>query len=105
MASIGSSVLPASALLTAPLVLNYPIALANTEYTVSIPIGAKHFCLQARAGTTLQISDTVGDSNTNFFTLRPYVPYNVDSLIGGAIINLYIRSSKPSQVIEIVYWV
>lgn len=105
MASIGSSVLPASALLSEPLVLNYPMALANTEYTVTIPIGAKHFCLQARGATTLQVSDTSGASGTTYFTLRPYVPYNVDSLKGTGIINLYIQSTKPSQVVEVVYWI
>ena len=105
MASAGSSLLPASALLSSPVVLNYTFALANTEYTVSIPLGAKHFCLQARGATKLQISHISGASNTTYFTLHPYASYNVDSLIGSSIIKLYIISTKPSQVIEVAYWV
>jgi len=105
MASIGSSVLPASSALSTPGVLNVTILLANTEYTVAIPLGVKHFSLQARGATTLQISEMPGNSNTTYFTLRPYGFYNVDSLIGSSIINLYVQSTKPNQIIEIAYWV
>lgn len=105
MASIGSSVLPASSAMTSPGVLNVTLLLAATEYTLTIPIGVKHFSLQARGATTLQISEIPGNSGSVFFTVRPYGFYNVDSLTGSGIINLYVQSTKPNQIIEIAYWV
>lgn len=105
MASIGSSILPASALLTSPIVLNFTLALANTEYTITIPINAHHFSIQARGQTTLQIAETVGNSNVTYFTLHPFNSYSVDSLTGSSTINLYVRSSKAAQVLELIYWI
>jgi hypothetical protein len=104
MASISSSLLPASALLTAPVVMNVSVPLANTEYTVTIPADARRFSLQARGQTTLQISDQPGQSNTTYFTLRQFNTYGVDSIKGSSTINLYVQSTKPNQVIEVEYW-
>jgi len=104
MASISSSLLPASALLTSPVVMNVSVTLANTEYTVTIPASARRFRLQARAQTTLKISDAVGQSGTTYFTLHPYNTYGVDSIKGSSTINLYVQSTRPNQVIEVEYW-
>jgi len=105
MASIGSSILPASALLTSPVVVNFPMPLANTEYTITIPLNAHHFCLQTRGQATLQIAEISGNSNITYFTLHPFNTYNVDSLTGSSTIDLYIRSNKPSQIVEVIYWI
>ena len=105
MAAIGSSILPASSSLTSPVVLNYDLILANNEYQIDIPVGTKHFCLQARGNATLQIAEISGNSNTTYFTLNAFNAYSIDSLTGSSIISLYIRSSKPNQVLEIIYWI
>lgn len=100
MAAIGSSVLPASSSLSNFSVIEFPLSLANTEYTVTIP-AAKSYCLQARDGTTLKIRKVSGG---DYFTLRQYVPLSVDSLTGSSTIDLIVSSSKPSQVVEVFYW-
>ena len=104
MASIGSSVLPASSSLTLPVVLNIPILLANTEYPVVIPAGAKQYTLKARGQTLLKIATSVGLSGTTYFSLPPFTDYSIDNLIGSSTITLYVQSLNPSQVIEIKYW-
>lgn len=105
MASISSSILPASALLSSPVVLNFNLTLADTEYTVAIPQSAKRFRLQARGQTTLKISEVSGQSGTTYFTVRPFCTYGIDSIKASSTINLYVQSTKPGQVLELEYWV
>lgn len=103
--AINSSILPASALLTSFKVINFALTLANTEYQVDIPIGAKKYTLKARDGTLLKIADSAGLSGTVYFSLPPYCDYNVDSLIGADILSLFVQSTNPNQVLEIKYWI
>jgi hypothetical protein len=105
MASISSSLLPASALLSLPVVENISLTLANTEYTVAIPAEAKRFRFQARGQTTLKFSEVSGASGTTYYTVHPFNSYGVDSIKGTGIINLYVQSTKANQVLELEYWV
>jgi hypothetical protein len=106
MASIGSSVLPASALLSTPKIVNYPLAAAATEYSISVPIGAKKITFHLRGNAILKVAETSGDIAASlYFTIFPGVSYNVDSVTGSATIVLYVESSKPSQVLELWYWI
>jgi hypothetical protein len=85
-------------------VANFPLLLANTEYPISLPAGTKNFCMQTREGTRLQVADTAGLSGTTYFTLFPGVPYSIESVSGSSTIDLYVQSTKPNQIIEILYW-
>lgn len=105
MAGINSSILPASALLNAAAVANFSLPLAATEYTINVPTGSKQFILQARGQTTLQIATTSGQSGTVYFTVHPYSFYAIDSVVGTIPTVLYVQSTKPSQIVEILYWV
>lgn len=102
MASVGSSLLPASALLTTPFIVNYALTLANTEYTVTLPIGTRQFCMQARGQTTLKIR--VVSASADYYTLLPFNPYSMDSVTGSSTIVLYVESTKANQVLEVAYW-
>ena len=106
MASIGSSVLPVVASqLATPSILNYPLALANTEYAVAIPLGAKKFTLQLREACYLKVAGATGDIAADlYFSVFPGGVYNIESASGAAILTLYVQPSKPSQVLELWYW-
>lgn len=105
MAAISSSISPASANAPSTVkVLNVTALLANTEYLVSLPAGTKNFCMQTREGGQLKLADTAGLSGTTYFTLYPGVPYSIESVSGNSTIDLYVQSTKPNQIIEILYW-
>lgn len=105
MASIGSSVLPASALLTTPKVMNVDLPTANTEYQVTIPAGVKKFTLQNRFNGLVKIGEAAGDiAGNSYFTLFPGCAYNADSITGNGGIILYVAPAKASQVLEVWYW-
>jgi hypothetical protein len=105
MASIGSSIIPASSQLTSFGVANYSIVAANTEYAFVLPSGSKNFSFQTREGGLLQVASTMGDSNTTFFTIFPGCTYNISSVIGSNPVTLYVRSPKAAQTLEVFYWV
>lgn len=104
MASIGSSLLPASALLTSPSVINFVVTNANTEYQLDIPAGVKNFTLQNRDEGTVKIATGIGQSNTLYLTIFPGRIYNIENLTGSAIVSLYIQSTKANQTLEIFTW-
>ena len=104
MASISSSILPASALLSQFGIANYTLTLANTEYPIVMPSGAKNFSFQTREGGLIKMASGVGLSNTTYFTLFPGQTYNIESVTGSNTITLYVQSPKPSQTLEVFYW-
>jgi len=106
MASVSSSILPASALLTTPKVVNYSLVAAATEYQIDIPLGAKKFSMQARGDCILKVADSSGDIASDlYFTLFPGATYNADSVKGSTVLTLYVQSSKSLQTLEVFYWV
>ncbi len=106
MASIGSSVLPASALLSTPRVINYDLPMANTEYPVTLPIGAKKISMQLRGDSLLKVADTAGDIAADlYFTLFPGNTHATSGINGNTAIILYVQASKPLQTLEVWYWV
>jgi hypothetical protein len=105
MAAAGSSLLPASALLNTPKVVNYSLPLANTEYLVSLPIGAKKISVQLRGAALLKIADTSGDIATDlYYTLFPGNCHITSGITGSAAIILYVQASAPAQILEVLYW-
>lgn len=106
MAAAGSSVLPASALLTALKIITYDLPDANTEYEITLPTNAKKITAQLREGVLLKLADTSGDIASGlYFSLFPGNAYNADSIKGNGAIILYVQASKASQILEVLYWV
>jgi hypothetical protein len=105
VASVGSSLLPASALLTTPVIVNQALALADTEYTVTLPIGTRKFSMRLRDAAVMKVATTAGDiAGNTYFTMNLGEPYNADSVTGSSTITLYVSVSKPSQTLEVWYW-
>lgn len=104
MASIGSSILPASGLLRAQFVMNMAITAANTEYTLTLPVGTKYFRMQNRDQGYVNIADTPGLSGSLYFQLHQGDAHEVSNISGIDSIVMYLQSNKPLQTLEIIYW-
>lgn len=96
---------PRQAFLITPKVINEPLALANTEYLVSLPIGTRKFTMHLRGDAIMKVADTAGDIAASlYFTVFPGMSYNAEKISSSATIDLYVEVSKPSQTLEIWYW-
>lgn len=104
MPSIGSSILPASALLTDPKIANYDMPDADTVYEIELPLGTRQFSLKPRSIATLKIRDAM--AGVPYYTLSKGEGYEVSGIKGHSdeTTKLYIESSSPSQVLEVFYW-
>ena len=101
MASISSSISPASSSLSGFDIIEFPLVAANTEYTFVLPAGVKNFCLKNRDPGIMKLRKT---SAGPYFTLHQGVPYYITGLIGATTLTIYIESTKPLQTVEILYW-
>lgn len=87
-----------------PYILNVPMPLASTEYTVTLPQGAKRFILRLRNASRCHMAYSVGQTFTNFITLNAGVAYSESDLnLSGALL-IYLQSPKAGETAEIVYW-
>lgn len=87
-----------------PFVQNLNIVTAGTEYSLNIPTTTKKFYFKNRGMGKVQVSFTVGQSNTTFFTLYPGVVYSEENLVLLTPINIYFRSTKANETIELIRW-
>lgn len=85
-------------------VVNKPILLANTEYSVAVPQNTKKFEFKNRKDAKVQYCFIAGETNTNFMTLSPGSSKQIDGL--GLIVGktIYFRATKDDQVMEILFW-
>jgi len=90
-------------IVTSPTLQNVTLALANTEYSVTIPSGAKRFSIYSRESSVLQAAYTAGQSGLNYFTIGYGNSYDEDNLAGSSL-TLYIRSNKVGTVLEVLSW-
>lgn len=88
-----------------PSVQNVSMALAGTEYTVTIPISTKQFELRSRLSGTLQIAYVSGQSGITFRTVPPGCAYIESGLLLNSNLVIYIQSTKPNDTLEAVSWV
>ena len=89
---------------TAPNISNTPLAVAGTEYTISLPTGTKKFQIQLRGVATLQLALTAGASGTTFWTLHAGAAWTEDGLTVQSPIDLYVQATQNTQVLELLYW-
>lgn len=88
-----------------PTIINKVVISANTEETVTFPVGTKRFALMPRTPTKMQIAYASGETNSNYISVRPgkcYEEKNVNISMG---LTLYFETSKPNVTIEILYWI
>lgn len=91
-----------SSLVTAPLVENVTIAIADTEQTHTFPADTKRFLIQSR-GSKVKLSFASGQSGTTYLTVHPYGFYSEDG-IGAASLTVYLQSPAAGSVVELVSW-
>lgn len=101
MAAISSSISPAASTLAGFDIIEFPLATAATEYTFTLPAGAKNFCLKNRDDGKIKLKKTASGP---VFTLYPGIPYYITGLSGATTIDIILESSKAAQTVEVLYW-
>jgi hypothetical protein len=91
--------------LVTPIIQNIDIALANTEYIAVIGLNTKKFIIKVRDGNSkMRIAYQSGQSGTNFVTIDYGTWYIEENLSLNSNLMVYIQTSKPSQIIELLTW-
>jgi len=83
-------------------IYNVSVATANTETTISLSGNTKKFMIRCRGNAGIKLAFNVGESGSNYLTISPGTSYQEDGLNYTG--NLYIQTTKPTQVIEVVEW-
>ena len=84
-------------------IINLSTPLANTEYSQLLPLNTKKFSLRVRGIATTRVAWVSGETATNYFTIPPGCTMSED-LVKLDTITVYLRTDKPSQIIEIQAW-
>lgn len=85
-----------------PTIANVAMALANTEYSYSIPVGTRRFKIKLRnPGYPLQLCVISGESNTTYYNIAQGGIHEEVEVRGTGII-LYFRTLADDQVAEII---
>ncbi len=89
---------------TTPSIQNISLALAATEYTVTLPANTERFRIQVRGTSRLQIAYVSGQSGTNFISLYAGAYYE-EAGLDVVSLNLYVQSSQGGETLEVLSWV
>lgn len=83
-------------------IFNMP--LANTEYSIAFATNTKSFCLSNETGfATIQASWQSGESNSQFFSIKPGQNYSESGIIANSL-TIYVRSNKADTDLTIIEW-
>jgi hypothetical protein len=89
-----------------PVIQNIPIANADEEVVITLPVGTRKLMLKVRNySSTVKFSYSQGDSGTNYMTITRGCSYSEDNILtvtGNT--KIYIQSTKPNVVIECLTW-
>ena len=88
--------------LTAPVIANIPLILANTEYSYTFPTNTKKFRLNVRGNAKLQFAFISGNTNTQYISVFPGNSHEETGLNIAS--TIYFQSNKANEVIEILSW-
>lgn len=89
---------------SSPTIINLSLPTAGTEYSQLIPLSVKKFMLRSRLSGRLQVAYISGQTNTTFLTISPGCTYTEEGLAATSPLTLYVNSSKPSDVLELILW-
>lgn len=90
-----------------PGIINQTLTNADTEYTISIPGGCKHFSFQCRTAFAVRfafVTGKVAGSTAPYATLKSGGAYTSPEKMSVAASTLYLASSEAGVVVEFVYW-
>jgi hypothetical protein len=83
-----------------PVIINAVLALANTEVEIVLPDLTRQFLIRCRDNATLKLAFQTGA--TEFITIPAGASYTEEGLQFSG--SLFVTSSKPTQVAEVVAW-
>ena len=80
---------------------NVTMAVASTEYTVSLPSNLKSLILRARGNAELRMAFGAGETATKYFTIKGNCVLSLSGLDLPAG-DIYLRSNKASTEVEVI---
>lgn len=85
--------------------VNLALAVADTQYVLTIPKGAKHFSFFARGGADFRwaLADGKVAGPTAPYLTAPYTSPEKMETVGSDLI-VYFATDTGGTVIELVYW-
>lgn len=87
-----------------PVIYNFEISAANTEYSYSLPNGTMRFEFRSRDGKKIKIAYNNGESDTSYRTIHPGETYREEGIDSSASLTLYFQSTSANVNVEIVSW-
>jgi len=86
---------------TEPLITNYSIASANTEYSHVLNDGVKQIIMRCRESARIQYCFVYGESNSNYMTIRKNCVVGIDKIkFTGK--TIYFQSGSAPVTLEIL---
>lgn len=88
-----------------PTIANISIPLAGTEVSYSLPAGSRRFLVLLRTPSVskLQLAYVSGDSGILYVTVNPGCHYGEGEITSP--VTLYLQTTLPGQVAEVVSWI
>jgi prolyl-tRNA editing enzyme YbaK/EbsC (Cys-tRNA(Pro) deacylase) len=89
-----------------PLTQTVTLAIANTQYSITLPDGTKRFSMQPRTNADVRFAFETGKvagSVEPFATMKSGSPYTEWDVETNTII--YFASGTAGTIVEIVYWI
>lgn len=81
-------------------IFNLNIPTANIEVSQIMPVNTKGFLVRSRNRSTLKIAYNLGDTNTQYLTLKPGAVYDDKNYY--STLTVYFQSSANGETVEIV---
>lgn len=88
---------------TTPTIFNLVVALANTEVSQALPANTKKILFRCRGAARIQFSFVSGQSGILYVTVPAGASYSQDLLLLPSA-TLYLQTSLPNQIVEILVW-
>ena len=100
--------MPASEVLV-PAIQNLTLTLADTQYSITIPAGCKHFSFQCRTAFAIRfafVTGKVAGPTAPYATLKSGMAYSPPEklCIDASAVTLYFATSEAGVVVEFVSW-
>lgn len=87
-----------------PSIINFPLTLSNTEYTIVLPVGTQRFQIKSRGKHILKLSYTLNQSNSVYLSIWPGDAYHEFGIDSSSSLTVYVQSTGTGEIVEIVSW-
>jgi hypothetical protein len=94
-----------SSMATTPDIQNILAAVANTEYSFTVPAGTRQYRFKVRGNAKIQYCFISGNSNTVFMTVDPGNSEGETDILLPADKTIYFRVTKDNTKIEVLTWI